>query len=1177
MKKKLLLLALFWIGVVTLLWAQNNPFTAEWKSDQSGKIMIPIKGTNWKLEIWEGGNKVKEATVASSDESTNIHSVDGLMTNKRHTVKIYPEGVEYIRFGSDQAKEAAKGLERIMDWGDVKWKSMERAFANCVNLTAANVGEPILTEVKSCKEMFAGCEKFNSSLNTWKMETVEDLEKMFDGCKAYNQNMQKWTLAKATKISFGVVEKLSKDNYEKTLIGWAANEKTASNVTFDAKDLVYSSTQAKAAHDKLTTEKHWTISDDKYLLFKFKNERYYCKKDGEVSVEIELAEGLDKTKVEYRAPGEYDEGKGVIKVENKSEAKVKGVKVGKATLTATLKNGNMTLKAECEIVVNSTGTEPTHKLTLSKSGTGEGTLTVRKKGTTENLAMGDHNLPAGTTLLVNVDYDKNKAKLELKIDDANQTSSIDYGDAEIVLKKDTKIEAVLTEIKNWKVEFAAAQNGTMSVHGKDGAQLEAGKENKTPDGTLIIVSFTAETGYALEEFRVNGTKTNVDGDSHSFLLKQDVVLEAFFSKADERSVVLEIAGGATNGSVMVGDKALTAGVNKVAKDSKQKVSVKPNEGYRVKTFTIDGVDKKEEALKGVEVTFDKIVEISLEFEEETEKVTVSWDDPKEDIAELEVRDKDGNELASGDEVIVNTKITIRVIMNDEEYKLVELRAGVVDLLPTKQNESYFCTVGTENVTITHRFEKKELVEIAFENPNDKEGEVTIFYASGTDIIQCTSGAAIETGTKLFIKAEGKGDYKLTELKANGEDIRKDEYWDATQKAYFYILPAGLTNKKVTFDYKFEKGVNPPNPGVEKVDVTLNVTGTLYGEVKVGTQTLASGVNKVNKGETLKVTAVANTGFQLKSFTIDGVDKLAEVKAGGVDVTFSQAVVIAVEFEATGSNPPNPGVEKVDVTLNVTGTLDGEVKVGTQALASGVNKVNKGETLKVTAVANTGFQLKSFTIDGVDKLAEVKAGGVDVTFSQAVVIAVAFEAAGQEADKFTITIVQPQDGAIVVKTADGKVLENGAKVERSSVTLTATPSAQYELEWLKANEEDLTAKVDKTTHTVTYEVTKDVKFMAKFKKHSGGGGKEKEPKAVEDALFADVVVAPNPFTTVLRIVGNEVSGVRYELLNAQGAVVRSGAVDAREVTVDTTELTAGLYLVRLSDGKGATRVYRVVKQ
>ena len=107
----------------------------------------------------------------------------------------------------------------------------------------------------------------------------------------------------------------------------------------------------------------------------------------------------------------------------------------------------------------------------------------------------------------------------------------------------------------------------------------------------------------------------------------------------------------------------------------------------------------------------------------------------------------------------------------------------------------------------------------------------------------------------------------------------------------------------------------------------------------------------------------------------------------------------------------------------------------------------------------------------------------------------------------------------------------------------------------------TAKITVKTEIGGYEATCEVTVT--------------DPAGVEDAVFANIVVAPNPFGNALRIVNGELRGT-YALLNAQGVVVRCGNMDGNEVVVETSDLTSGLYLLRLTAENGATKTIRVVK-
>ncbi len=84
-----------------------------------------------------------------------------------------------------------------------------------------------------------------------------------------------------------------------------------------------------------------------------------------------------------------------------------------------------------------------------------------------------------------------------------------------------------------------------------------------------------------------------------------------------------------------------------------------------------------------------------------------------------------------------------------------------------------------------------------------------------------------------------------------------------------------------------------------------------------------------------------------------------------------------------------------------------------------------------------------------------------------------------------------------------------------------------------------------------------------------------PAAVEDAVFASVVVSPNPFNALLRISNGDVRG-KYALYNTQGIEVIYGVLEGAETLINTALLPAGMYLLRLTAENGATKTFTVVK-
>ncbi|MFC2413878.1 MAG: T9SS type A sorting domain-containing protein [Bacteroides sp.] len=163
-----------------------------------------------------------------------------------------------------------------------------------------------------------------------------------------------------------------------------------------------------------------------------------------------------------------------------------------------------------------------------------------------------------------------------------------------------------------------------------------------------------------------------------------------------------------------------------------------------------------------------------------------------------------------------------------------------------------------------------------------------------------------------------------------------------------------------------------------------------------------------------------------------------------------------------------------------------------------------------------------------------------------------------------------------------------KDESKEITLNFTPAehvnkevnvtvAPKEALMASVTDGKLTIKADKpfdkdtqVTVTVTSKVAPSVSASCTVTL------KYEKPGAVEDAALEGMVVAPNPFTSQLRISNPEGVEARYELVNTLGVVVRGGALQGVETVLNTENLNAGVYLLRLLSGT-SSKTLRVVKE
>ncbi len=86
----------------------------------------------------------------------------------------------------------------------------------------------------------------------------------------------------------------------------------------------------------------------------------------------------------------------------------------------------------------------------------------------------------------------------------------------------------------------------------------------------------------------------------------------------------------------------------------------------------------------------------------------------------------------------------------------------------------------------------------------------------------------------------------------------------------------------------------------------------------------------------------------------------------------------------------------------------------------------------------------------------------------------------------------------------------------------------------------------------------------------------QPAAVESQLLAGISVAPNPFSSTLRISNKTALNAHYELVNMNGVREFQGVLDGSETVLNTEKLKAGMYLLRIHSDNGS-RTLHVVKE
>ena len=313
-------------------------------------------------------------------------------------------------------------------------------------------------------------------------------------------------------------------------------------------------------------------------------------------------------------------------------------------------------------------------------------------------------------------------------------------------------------------------------------------------------------------------------------------------------------------------------------------------------------------------------------------------------------------------------------------------------------------------------------------------------------------------------------------------------------------------------------------------------------------------------------ATSGTGTQEVTFT---VVKNEAITPRTVVVTFKQAET-EKELQLTITQGAAESVQVPLIGISFTET-NVSLKVGMSTTLvvkyNPENATNKEVTWEVTEGATSlsvdaNGKITATNVAGVAKVkATSKDGGhtaectVTVT---AVDVPVESIAVSPAVVNLTVGGTQQLSVSVNPRTATNKTATWAITAGAGIVSVNGTGLVKA----LKAGTAKVTATVGGKTATCTVNVkAKDAPTV---------------PKAVEDAVLASVVVAPNPFSAQLRIVNPEGVALRYELVTLTGNVVRAGALDGTETVVDTEALPAGLYFVRFRTANFSERSVKVVK-
>ena len=247
----------------------------------------------------------------------------------------------------------------LNNWDVSKVTNMACMFSGCTSFN-----QPLnswdVSKVTNMERMFTNCTSFNQPLNNWDVSKVTNMERMFTNCTSFNQELGMWKLEKCSYLGLNGCG-MSAENYGKSLEGWAAQSDINVGLRLDASGLRYFP-EATESRKKLINKKSWSIIGDVLLPYyiSFETGALTLTK-GEEHTLMLTKKGFDASEtVVLTSSDPY-----TVQIIDAASLTIKGLKAGKATITATVAaNGeHSAMKATCEVFV----TVPVSGVSLSQT------------------------------------------------------------------------------------------------------------------------------------------------------------------------------------------------------------------------------------------------------------------------------------------------------------------------------------------------------------------------------------------------------------------------------------------------------------------------------------------------------------------------------------------------------------------------------------------------------------------------------------------------------------------------------------------------------------------------------------------------------------------------------------------------------------------------------------------
>ena len=303
------------------------------------------------------------------------------------------------------------------------------------------------------------------------------------------------------------------------------------------------------------------------------------------------------------------------------------------------------------------------------------------------------------------------------------------------------------------------------------------------------------------------------------------------------------------------------------------VEAVPEEDYLVKSIKVNGV-----AIEGSGFNLSEASEITVEF---TNKLVYRYSSVEggtvsASIGEVSL-DNEG-EFDRGSDVVLT-------VLANEHYELSSLLVNGDEKKESLESGKLTLSNVQENITVSAVFAKKKYT-VTFTSTGD--GQLELKNGSSS----LSSGALVEYGTELTGSLVYSDPTRLSALTNNGESIL-----ESVVNKTFTITVAGPVELVAEFKGATYTVTYPTELTGGKLIVTKDSDGS---DIPSGTE--------LQKNTAITIIPEAESGYEVGSFTVNGIDRLSELQENGGEYW----ITIAEDVELTVTFTPSTGISGTEL-------------------------------------------------------------------------------------------------------------------------------------------------------------------------------------------------------------------------------------------------------------------------